>query len=104
MPNVESARKRVRTNEKRRLHNRVAKASLRTSLKRVATVAEAKDADALKRAAGEALSVIGKTRQKGVINRRRAARLQSRVQRTLNKALAAPASAAPAPEAAPTNP
>ena len=88
MPNVKSAEKRVRTNEKRRLRNRAAKATLRTSLKRVSALVAANDVEALQKAAVETISVIGQTRRKGVINRRRAARLQSRIQRSVNKALA----------------
>jgi len=95
VPNVKSAEKRVRTNEKRRRRNRAAKATLKTVLKRVATTVEAKDVEALKQAAAGALSVIGKTKRKGVINRRRAARLQSRVQRALNQTLAPEAPAPP---------
>ena len=92
MPNVKSAEKRVKTNERRRQRNRAAKAVLRTSLKRVGALAAGQDIEALKKAAVETISVIGKTRRKHVINRKRAARLQSRVQRSINKALA------PAPE------
>jgi len=88
VPNVKSAEKRVRTNEKRRLRNRAARATLRTNLKRVGALMAAKDVEALKKAAVETISVIGKTRRKGVINRRRAARLQSRIQRRVNQALA----------------
>ncbi len=102
MPNVKSAEKRVRTNEKRRLRNRAAKATLKTVLKRVAASAQSADAEALKAAAQTAMRVIGKTRSKGIINRRRAARLQSRVQRKLNKVLAAASAAPPVtPPAAP---
>ncbi|MCX8037380.1 MAG: 30S ribosomal protein S20 [Candidatus Sumerlaeia bacterium] len=100
MPNVKSAEKRVRTNEKRRLRNRAAKAALKTVLKRVAATAQSADADALKAAAQTAMRVIGRTKSKGIINRRRAARLQSRVQKKLNKALAASATTpAPTPSA-----
>ncbi len=101
MPNVKSAEKRVRTNEKRRLRNRADKATLRTTLKSVMGAAQAKDLEALKKIARQAQSVIGKSRRKTVINRRRAARLQSRVQRIVNRAQAAPAPAAPAAPAEP---
>jgi small subunit ribosomal protein S20 len=90
VPNVKSAEKRVRTNEKRRLRNRAAKSALKTSLKRVELAFESKDVEAIKRVAHEALCLVGKTRRKSVINPKRAARLQSRIQRKLNKALAAP--------------
>ena len=88
VPNVKSAKKRVKTNEERRQRNRAAKSALKTSLKRVDAACEGNDTDALQRAALDTLSLIGKTRRKGVIHRKRAARLQSRVQRKLNEAQA----------------
>lgn len=91
MPNVKSAKKRMRTNEKRRLRNRAAKAALKTSLKRAEEAFASSDIEAARQAALEALSVIGKTRRKGVINWRRAARLQSRIQRKLDTLLASSA-------------
>ena len=89
VPNVKSAKKRMRTNEKRRQRNRAAKSALKTSLKRVEALSEANDTEALRRTALDTLSLIGKTRRKGVIHRKRAARLQSRVQRKLNQTLPA---------------
>ena len=89
MPNIKSAKKRMRTNEKRRQRNRAAKSALKTSLKRVEALSEANDTEALRRTALDTLSLIGKTRRKGVIHRKRAARLQSRVQRKLNQTLPA---------------
>jgi small subunit ribosomal protein S20 len=89
VPNVKSAKKRVKTNEKRRQRNRTAKAALKTHLKRIASLDETKDAEAVKQAALQTLSLIGKTRSKGIVNRRKSARLQSRVQRKLNQALEA---------------
>jgi len=77
----------VRTNEKRRLRNRAAKSALKTGLKRVEVAFESKEPEAIKRVAHEALCLVGKTRRKGVVSRKRAARLQSRIQRKLNQAL-----------------
>jgi len=78
----------MRTSRKRRQQNRAQKASLKTRLKRIETLLEAKDVETLKRAAVATISVIGRMGRKHVINRKRAARLQSRVQRKINKALA----------------
>lgn len=89
MPNVKSAKKRMRTNERRRLRNRAAKSTLKSHLKRVEGMAEAGDTAALETAAQKTLSVIGKAKTKGIISRNKAARLQSRVQRKANAALAA---------------
>jgi small subunit ribosomal protein S20 len=100
VPNVKSAKKRVKTNEKRRQRNRTAKSALKTHLKRIETLDETKDTEAVKQAARQTLSLIGKTRSKGIVNRRKAARLQSRVQRKINQALEA--GAAPAGESGET--
>jgi len=93
VPNVKSAEKRVRTNERRRLRNRAAKSALKTGLKNANEAIAAQEPDTAKKAVQEAISLVGRTHRKGVINRNRAARLQSRMQKRLNKKLAGPPSA-----------
>ena len=85
MPNVKSAEKRVRTNERRRQRNRTVKQALKTSLKRAETVIDTGSAEAAAKETKDTISCIGQTLRKGVIKRNRAARLQSRIQRRLNK-------------------
>jgi small subunit ribosomal protein S20 len=80
MPNTQSAKKRMRQNEKRRARNRAAKSAMKTAIKRVK--AEPTD-DATAR---EALRTIGKTAKRGVIHANKAARLASRLQRRVNAA------------------
>jgi len=94
VPNLKSAKKRVKTNEKRRQRNRAAKSILKTNLKRVDELEASNDTETLKIAAQSTLSVIGKSKRKGAINRKRASRLQSRMQRKLNQAAAATVPAA----------
>ncbi|HNY28194.1 MAG TPA: 30S ribosomal protein S20 [Candidatus Sumerlaeota bacterium] len=89
MPNVKSAKKRVKTNEKRRIRNRQARATLRTALKQAnVSVAPGSDLEAAKTVTQQAFSLIGKTAKKGIIHRNKAARQESRLMKKLN-ALAA---------------
>jgi len=81
----------MRTNEKRRLRKRAQKASLKTRLRTVRALIAANDLAGAERVAPTTFGLIGKMRQKRVINRKRAARLQSRLQRSMNK-LVPPAS------------
>jgi small subunit ribosomal protein S20 len=84
MPNVKSAKKRVKTNEKKNLRNRIVRSTLRTALKKVNAAIEAGDAEAAAKSAPLALSLIGRTVKKGVIHRNTAARLESRLAHKLN--------------------
>jgi small subunit ribosomal protein S20 len=85
MPNVKSAKKRVKTNEKRRIRNRQARATLRTALKQAnVSVAPGSDVEVAKTATLQAFSLIGKTAKKGIIHRNKAARQESRLMKKLN--------------------
>lgn len=88
MPNVESARKRLRQNEKRRERNRSAKSAMRTFIKKVRTAADAGDATAVEQALVPAMKAIGKNGKKRIIHPRKASRLMSRIQKRANKVLA----------------
>ncbi len=79
MPNIKSAKKRVKTNLKRNLRNRAALSTFRTALKKAdAAVAEG-DLEAAKTAVPQALSLIGVTAKKRIIHRNKAARQESRL-------------------------
>ncbi len=88
MPNVKSAIKRVKTNAKARLRNRANRSALRTAIRRVDESIAEDGAEVIGQKAQQAMSVIGKTASKGVIHRKKAARLQSRIQKRVNQALA----------------
>jgi small subunit ribosomal protein S20 len=89
MPNVKSAKKRVKTNEKRRIRNRQARATLRTALKQANVSVVSGDLEAAKTATQQAFSLIGKTAKKGIIHRNKAARQESRLMKKLNALAAA---------------
>lgn len=76
MPNVKSAKKRARTNLKRRARHRHDRSRLRTVIKKVR---QADTSDAARAAVREAESVIDRLAGKGVIHQNQAARTKSRL-------------------------
>ncbi|MBI3636818.1 MAG: 30S ribosomal protein S20 [Candidatus Rokubacteria bacterium] len=82
MANTKSARKRIRTSEKRRQRNRVVRSKVRTVVKiaRASAVSGAADAKA---AVLEAIRALDKAVTKGVIHRNTAARKKSALARRL---------------------
>jgi len=83
MPNNASAKKRMRQEQKRRLHNRSIKSLVKTQVTkaRQAISAEEADAEAVVRAA---VSELDRAAKKGVIHRNNAARRKSRLMKQLN--------------------
>ena len=99
VPNIKSAMKRMRTNKKRQLRNRMAKSAMRTAIKKAdAAIAEGTP-EVAEQALRLALSHIGKTAKKGMIHRRAAARKTSRLMKRLNRARVKPPEAAQTPSA-----
>ena len=78
MPQHKSAKKRVKTNLKRQMHNRATRSTLRTTLKKVREMPEAKRAEAV----NEIQSVLDKAANRGIIHPNKAARLKSRFKPT----------------------
>ncbi len=89
MPNIQSAAKRLRQNEKRRDHNRTASTAMKTAIKKVEQAVENNNPDAAKESLHAAVSVINKTARKGIIHKNKAARLTSRLTRKVNSMQAA---------------
>ena len=82
MPHHKSAAKRVRTNEKARQANLAAKSRVRSALRKVRE--SAKRADAQARLL-DAISVLDRAAQKGIIHRTTASRQKSRLTLFVNK-------------------
>ena len=70
--------------------NRAVRSVLRTAIRRVNETIDRGDKEQVLPLATKASSVINKTANKGVIHRRKASRLQSRLRRRVNRALAQP--------------
>ena len=86
MPNIKSAKKRVKVTEKKNLRNRMIKSAMRTSVKKFEAAAAAGSADAAILAVTS--SAIDKAATKGVIHKNAANRKKARLAKRLNKAQA----------------
>lgn len=87
MPNTESAKKRVRQSEKRRLRNRAVRSSVRTLIGKARREVDTHqpESDAAVREALRALDVAAR---KGVLHPNNAARRKSRLMKRLNTSAA----------------
>ncbi len=89
MANTPSARKRIRTNAKKRLRNMMYRSRAKTMLKK-AEQTIAQDAPS-EEAIRVAISTLDKAASKGIIHRNNAARRKSRLMKKFNTALRQPA-------------
>ena len=85
MPNHKSAEKRVRQSEKRRAINRSHKTKVRTYIKKLRAALDAGKSDEVQQALPDAISVIDKSVQKGILHRNTAARQKARLTVSVNK-------------------
>ncbi|MFI2813080.1 MULTISPECIES: 30S ribosomal protein S20 [Microbulbifer] len=88
MANSPQAKKRARQNDKRRNHNASLRSMVRTYIKKVVAAIDAGDAEKAKTAYAEAVPVIDRMADKGIIHKNKAARHKSRLNAQI-KALAA---------------
>ncbi len=84
MAHTLSAKKRIRQNEKRRERNKAYKSKMRTAIKKFLQAAEAKDVEKAIELHNEAVKIIAKLAQKGVIHKNQASRRISRITLKLN--------------------
>ena len=84
MPNIKSAIKRVKVNEKKRLRNRMVKSAMRTTVKKYENAVAAGSADAA--LLSQTASAIDKAVAKGVISKNAANRKKARMAKRLAKA------------------
>ena len=85
MPNHKSAKKRVRQSEKRRTINRGHRTKVRTYIKKLRGVIDSGDKQQIDQILPEAISVIDKSIQKGVLHANAAARYKSRLTASANR-------------------
>jgi small subunit ribosomal protein S20 len=86
MPNHKSAEKRMRQNEKRRVNNRSHRTKVRTYIKKLRSVLDSGQKQDIDQTLPEAISVIDKSVQKGVLHANAAARYKSRLTVRANQA------------------
>ncbi|WP_372760188.1 30S ribosomal protein S20 [Litorivivens sp.] len=88
MANSPQARKRARQAEKRRKHNASLRSMVRTYLKKVVNAIDSGDVEAAKAAYAQAVPVVDRMADKGMIHKNKAARHKSRLNAQI-KAMAA---------------
>lgn len=85
MPNIKSAIKRVKTNDKRRAQNAQKKSAMRTAIKNFETLVEKKQVAEAAEAYKLASKKLDKAAGKGLIHKNAAARQKSRLAKKLNE-------------------
>ena len=82
MPNIKSAKKRVKVIATKTLHNKMIKSALRTDLKKF-EIAVAEDADNRQELYTKAVSAIDKAAVKGIVHRNKANRTKAQLAKKL---------------------
>ncbi len=88
MPNIKSAKKRVKVIEKKTLRNNMIKSAYKTSIKKFEQAIEAGNMEVAKTLFSEATKKIDQACTKGVIVKNTAARKKSSLSKKLNSATA----------------
>ena len=81
MPNIKSAKKRMRQNRVRRIRNRAVRSNMRTEIKELRKMISEKNLDQAQLQLKRVYSVIDRTAQKGMIHPNTGARYKSRLSR-----------------------
>lgn len=85
MAHHKSAKKRIRSSERKRIRNRIFRSRARTHVKTARALMEQGDVDAARREAELAVQVLDKAAGKGILHRNNAARRKSRLMKRLAK-------------------
>ncbi|QDV60998.1 MULTISPECIES: 30S ribosomal protein S20 [Crateriforma] len=89
MPNTASAKKRLRQNETRRLRNRAARSTVRTSIRKVREAVKAGNGDDAQTAYRVAQKQLDQAAAKNLIHRNAAARTKARLNKLVKTVTAA---------------
>ncbi len=84
MPNIKSAAKRMRQNEKRRLRNRWFRGRARTFIKKARKAMDAGDLEAAREYVHMAVKALDKAAEKGILHKNNVARRKSRLLKRLH--------------------
>ena len=79
MANIQSAKKRIRQNEKRQIRNRKYISGARSQVRRVRSLIESGELDEAEAVARDAYSILDKAARRNVIHPRNAARRKGRI-------------------------
>ncbi len=83
MANIKSARKRIRTNERKRMYNVMYRSRVKTLVRRAEHALNSSDSS--EEALREAITVLDKAASKGVLHRNNVARRKSRLMKKFNQ-------------------
>jgi len=86
LANTKSAIKRLRSAERRRLHNRVYRGQARTAVKKARSLMDKGNLEEAREAVQAATCALDKAAAKGIIHKNNAARRKSRLMQQLNQA------------------
>lgn len=86
MPNIQSAKKRLRQSLQRRARNRSAKSTLKTSIKKLQSSVAAKEFDVARTQFSALCKLLDQTAAKGIIHPNKASRTKSRLNHSIRKA------------------
>jgi small subunit ribosomal protein S20 len=78
MPNIKSAKERVKTNKRDQMRNRSVRSSVRSSLKKIDLALEEKNFESAEELYKVASRLVDKAVSKGVLHKNKAARTKSR--------------------------
>ena len=84
MPNIKSAKKRVKVSAKKNLRNRMIKSAMKTQIKKFETAASASEVDV--KLLSETQAAVDKAAAKGVIHKNAANRKKARLAKSAAKA------------------
>ena len=84
MANSPQARKRATQNQRSRAHNNGLRSMMRTYVKKVVVAIESKDAESAKEAYKNAVRVLDRMADKGIIHKNKAARHKSRLNKQIH--------------------
>lgn len=84
MPNIKSAKKRVKVEKRNNLRNRKVKSEIKTIVKKFEAAVDEKNVDVAKKVYHEVNSVLDKAVFKGIVHKNLAARKKSNLSKKLN--------------------
>jgi small subunit ribosomal protein S20 len=87
MPNIKSAKKRMRQNEIRRARNRQRRSQMRTEIKKFRQLLSEQKTEEARELLKDVYAVIDRSAQKGIIHSNTAARYKSRLTKRLNESI-----------------
>lgn len=87
LANTQSALKRMRQAEKRRLRNRQVRSETRTYIRRARAQIEAGELEEAQQSVAKAIRALDKAAEKGILHKNNVARRKSRLVQKLNQAL-----------------